>query len=239
MIALAPEDRHDLLRWVLSAAFVLAAHGGIVAAIGQWEEPVDTEEPASAIVIELAPISAAPMELPNDLTPEPEQEPVEKVEEKVEEPMEPTPPTDVAVMLPPPEAKPEPPKPVEEQPPPAPAPPPNQAAIPTAPAQGRPNASTSNAVPRWQNQVAGILERNKRYPSEARNRHQQGVARLAFSIDRQGHVVSSRIVASSGSSALDQETLDLVQRAQPFPPPPPELPGAEVSLTVPVRFNIR
>ena len=77
-------------------ALVLAAHGGIVAAIGQWEEPVDTEEPASAIVIELAPISAAPMELPNDLTPEPEQEPVEKVEEKVEEPMEPTPPTDVA-----------------------------------------------------------------------------------------------------------------------------------------------
>jgi len=237
MIAPAPEDRHDLLRWVLSAAFVLAAHGGIAAAIGQWEEPVDAQEPASAIVIELAPISAAPMELPNDLAPQPEQEAIEKVEEKVEEPIEPTPPTDVAVMLPPPETKPEPPKPVEEQPPPAPAPPPRQAAIPAAPAQGRPNASTSTALPRWQSQVAGILERNKRYPSEARNRLQQGVVRLAFSIDRQGRVVSSRIVASSGSSVLDQETLDLVHRAQPFPPPPPEFPGGEIE--VPVRFNIR
>ena len=94
-------------------------------------------------------------------------------------------------------------------------------------------------MPAWKNQVVGILERNKRYPSEAQTRHQQGVAQLAFSIDRQGKVMSSRIVQSSGSSALDAETLELVRRAQPFPSPPPELPGAQITLTVPIRFNIR
>jgi protein TonB len=43
-------------------------------------------------------------------------------------------------------------------------------------------------------------------------------------------------VTSSGSAALDAETLGLLQRAQPFPPPP-ELAGSE--MTVPLRFNIR
>ena len=93
------------------------------------------------------------------------------------------------------------------------------------------------AVLTWRNQIVTILEHNKRYPSQARARGEQGVTRLAFRIDGEGHLLSSRIVASSGSAALDAETLALVQRAQPYPPPPSELAGSE--LTVPVSFNIR
>ena len=33
---------------------------------------------------------------------------------------------------------------------------------------------------------------------------------------------------------LDEETLALVQRAQPFPVPPPEVPGDEIKFMVPV-----
>ena len=44
-------------------------------------------------------------------------------------------------------------------------------------------------------------------------------------------------MTSSGSAALDAETLALVRRAQPFPPPPPDLAGSE--MTVPLRFSIR
>ena len=84
-----------------------------------------------------------------------------------------------------------------------------------------------------------MLEHNKRYPAEARARGEHGVTRLAFSIDAEGHLLSSRIVASSGSAALDAETLALVQRAQPFPPPPPELAGSEIKFVVPVQFSIR
>jgi periplasmic protein TonB len=62
---------------------------------------------------------------------------------------------------------------------------------------------------------------------------------LTFSLDRQGRVVSSKIAKSSGSSALDEATLELVRRAQPFPAPPPEMAGAEVNLSVPIRYNIR
>jgi protein TonB len=38
---------------------------------------------------------------------------------------------------------------------------------------------------------------------------------------------------------LDEEALALVLRAKPFPAPPREMPGEEVKLTVPIRFNFR
>jgi protein TonB len=52
-------------------------------------------------------------------------------------------------------------------------------------------------------------------------------------------VINSRIAHSSGASALDEEALALLRRAQPFPAPPRELPGERVDLTVPIRFNLR
>ena len=84
-----------------------------------------------------------------------------------------------------------------------------------------------------------LLERNKRYPESAQSRRQQGVAQVFFSLDRQGRVIDSRVVRSSGASALDEEALAILRRAQPFPPPPPELSGQRVNLTVPIRFNLK
>jgi protein TonB len=51
--------------------------------------------------------------------------------------------------------------------------------------------------------------------------------------------VTSRVVRTSGFAALDRETIDTVRRAQPFPPPPPNMPGETFDFTVPIRFNIR
>jgi protein TonB len=45
-------------------------------------------------------------------------------------------------------------------------------------------------------------------------------------------------VQGSGFVTLDNEVLELVGRAQPFPAPPPELRGDTVTLTVPVMFRI-
>ena len=58
----------------------------------------------------------------------------------------------------------------------------------------------------------------------------------AFSIDRHGDLVSSRIVKSSGSALLDAEALDLIKRAAPLPPPPAEIADSELSFVVPIRF---
>ncbi len=87
-----------------------------------------------------------------------------------------------------------------------------------------PGAASHNpdAVPNWKSQLVARLERYKRYPPEAQSRGEQGVAQLAFSVDRSGGVHHARIVRSSGSSLLDAATLALVERAAPLPPPPPE-----------------
>jgi protein TonB len=112
------------------------------------------------------------------------------------------------------------------------------AALPAAPEQG-PLTKNSRSIQSWQRQVVTLLERNKRYPPAARSRRQQGVAQLFFTLDRHGHVTESRVLRSSGATTLDQEALALLHRAQPFPPPPPELTGERVGVTVPIRFNLK
>jgi protein TonB len=207
VITLGAQDRRELIRWLACSAVVLFAHAGIAAALIEWRAPVEEGE----VGIDAIVVEFQPEQKEIDPTPVP----VERVEEKEE----PLPEQQSEAMLPPkPEPLPEPPH--EEV-----------TAVAPRPVQARAVLVT------WRNQIVTILERNKRYPSDARARGEHGVARLAFSIDGAGHLISSRIVASSGSAALDQETLALVQRAQPFPPPPPELVGAE--MTVPVNFSIR
>ncbi len=62
---------------------------------------------------------------------------------------------------------------------------------------------------------------------------------MAFTIDHEGHLLSSHIVQSSGSPELDQETLAMLARAQPMPKPPENVFDGELSFVVPIRFNIR
>jgi periplasmic protein TonB len=92
---------------------------------------------------------------------------------------------------------------------------------------------------RWQTALAAHIERFKRYPAKARSSGEQGIATVAFTIDRQGRLLTSRIVQSSGSATLDQETLAMLVRAQPMPAPPTNIPDNKLSFIVPVRFNIR
>jgi protein TonB len=147
-----------------------------------------------------------------------------------EEESEPTPPQEDS-KPPEPEAEvaipiPEPPKPE----------PPTEEKHATAP----PRAKTPpSSVVRWQSLLAAHIEHFKRYPAEARSRGDQGTVKIAFTIDHEGHLLASHIVQSSGSTALDEETLAMLTRAQPMPKPPANVLDSELSFMVPVRFNIR
>jgi protein TonB len=264
MMALSADDIADLRRWAICGAVIVLAHGAIAAGTINWREEIEAAEPAAAIVIEFAPVPVAPAAPPTDIAPGPEQvmseaspeRPVEQVEEKqkTEEKVASKP-----VEEPPPEIKPAPNPDVALEPPhqevmraqpqeartPAPmtsapqALPERTAALPAAPTQGRLTPNRSSAVPTWKTEILALLERNKRYPEAAQSRHQQGTAQVFFSLDRQGRVIDSRVVRSSGASALDDEALALLRRAQPFPAPPPELPGPRIEVTVPIRFNLK
>lgn len=100
-------------------------------------------------------------------------------------------------------------------------------------------ASAPRIDPSWESLLLKHLQEFKNYPLEARLRNEQGVVLLAFSIDRNGHVMSRHIVRGSGYADLDAEVMALVERAQPMPAFPPSMAEAELDLTVPIRFSLR
>jgi periplasmic protein TonB len=228
-------DRTETVRWAACFLLVAGLHAMAALSFVRSLQPSDFEAGAPVVVLELPEITAAPTAPPSDLAPGPpemETEPTPPPKEETK------PPEEMAeVALP----EPEPPKP---QPPveqreatatPSVELPPSTAAPPTPGAE----VKTPAAMIRWQSALAAHLERFKRYPAAARMHHEQGIATVAFTIDRDGHLLRSSIVQSSGSPALDQETLDMLARAQPMPKPPGDTPNLALSFTVPVRFNIR
>lgn len=239
----------ETARWTACFALAFALHaGGAAALLARWNDEADPIANAPVILIDLAPVPAAPATEPTEqppgpqqaeAQPEPEPEPVKPLA-ALEQPPTPAP-DPVPAVTPPNPPEPEKPQVKREKrasvaSAPSPAEQKAERAVAAAPgAAGR----SSDAIPSWRSQVAAKLERSKRYPPEARARGEQGVAQLAFSIDRGGAVHGARIVRSTGSSALDRETLDLVARAQPLPPPPPELSGSRIAVTVPIRYTIR
>ena len=234
MMAAAMDD-YDLRRWALSAMVVIGIHAALAVTITRWHEPLAGDEGTEAIIVDLAPFTAPPTESKSDLAPGPEQQqseavpktqvakPEETPQEKIEQP-QPSPDADVQLPV-------EPNKPPDKQ-----IEQPSPPALATSPPRPTPSAAQ---VSSWHRKIAQQVERHKGYPAAARARHETGVAQLAFKIDRQGMVVASRVVRTSGFALLDQETIATVQRAQPFPPPPPNMPGDTFEFTVPIKFNIR
>jgi TonB family protein len=83
--------------------------------------------------------------------------------------------------------------------------------------------------------VFSKLELAKNYPEEARKRGARGSSVIAFALDDKGHVRKVTLLQSSGDTALDVESLALVERAAPFPPPPP---GAQKEFAAVVEFGV-
>lgn len=251
--------RPELMRWSLCAVVVVAAHGVVALAVAGRSDEEELEAGAPVVMIELAPLAAAPPAPPRDLAAGPlvetenqervaEQAPPERKEpdkerekEKVVE-VPPAPEPEVAMTQPQPMAEE---GPIEDKPAPVVAP---AAPVPTAPQNAPAPAertaapavaplerATSTAIASWERLLVAQLERHKRYPPQAHGA--VGEARLEFSIDRAGKVLASRIVRSSGSEALDQEALALIKRAAPLPPPPSGLPDDRLSFVVPIRYH--
>jgi periplasmic protein TonB len=230
--------RTEAVRWVMCFALVAVMHGlAALAFVIDTSVASDFDAGAPVVTLELPDIAAAPAVLPNDVEPsppEPESDPTPPPPEEEIKPPEVV--AEVALPIPEP-PKPQPP--VEERPPTATP----SVAIPLSedapPSPGAEVQTPRTSVIRWQSALAAHIERFKRYPQEARSRAEQGVASVAFTIDHEGRLLSSRIVQSSGSATLDEETLAMLARAQPMPRPPEQVSDSQLSFVVPVRFTLR
>jgi len=260
----------DGIRWSGSFAFVLAAHATVVGLALSWNRlDAPYSPPLAAVMIEMAPLPAAPVATPAEALPAPdlseavpepsEPPPVELKPMNIEVPLaEPPPPVVVPlaeVTLPPPD----PPPPVDLKPPDRPKkvekprpPPPKPSALATAPtaapeqtertvapAPGATPEPPSPALPTWKGLLLRHLERHKRYPLQAQRARQEGTTFVRFVMSRDGRVLSARIERASGVAALDQEGLDLLARAQPLPPLPSDQPGERLELIVPIQFFLK
>ena len=254
-------ERAERKRWLVCAGVSLLVHAGIVGALVRTVKPFEQHvSEIGSIVVEIAMQPAAAASADTSLPPGPSQAQTEPAVATPKAttgrlaataaPLENEP--DVPPLSNPELAMVPPPQPPAENPPETHS---KQTAVQTASAphvvaaptaelaaastRGSQPALLSPALPKWMGAIAVMLERNKRYPADARSRGAQGTAQVAFVLDRGGRVVSRTLVQSSGVAVLDQEALALLGRAQPFPPPPGDVPGDQISLTVPILFTLR
>ncbi len=244
----------DLIRWLGSAAVVLAAHAAVVLSLTWRSEQADVESGAPVVMLDLAPVAAAPPAPKSELPPGPLQTTAE-AQEQVRQEAEAKPPDqphekyespamNPEVALPPrtPEAVREPAETkvareaVEAAP--APTAPPS-VEVPASRPQGPPvqavSKSSAAAIITWQRAMLGRVQRFHRYPADAHN--QSGIAEVEFAIDRAGRVLSSRLVKSSGHALLDRDAVALIKRASPFPSPPGDISDDLLTIVVPVRYD--
>jgi TonB family protein len=86
--------------------------------------------------------------------------------------------------------------------------------------------------------VTTRLKRVMHYPREAVTRSEEGVVGVAFTLDRTGKLIESRVTESSGNFLFDREALAMIERAQPFPASP--LRGRDtVDFATAIRFQLR
>lgn len=92
------------------------------------------------------------------------------------------------------------------------------------------------SVEAWKRDVSVRLTQARRYPA-ALTPGQEGTAKVAFRIDRAGHLMASWLIEASGIPAIDAEALAIVERAQPYAALPAEVPDDSAVLTVPFHFG--
>ena len=90
----------------------------------------------------------------------------------------------------------------------------------------------------YTNQLTRAIAKQKKYPKIAQMRQWQGEVLLNIEIDPQGNLVKANILEESRYKILNNEAIDMVKRASPFPQPPEELRLKNFTVLVPISFKL-
>lgn len=115
-----------------------------------------------------------------------------------------------------------------------PAPIPVKQETPPAPSQ----TDIDDARGKYGHSLWGAISKHKKYPKIAAMRNWQGEAIVELELDGNGKLKSKKIIKSSGHDVLDNQALEMVEKALPFPAPPEALRGTNFTITVPVPFKL-
>ena len=95
------------------------------------------------------------------------------------------------------------------------------------------------AMLRYQDMVKQRIEGVRRYPSWAKKHRVEGDACIKFTVLSNGLSQDVEIIHSSGSKILDEEAVDTIKRASPFPPIPEEIDSSLVRMEVSIVFTLK
>ncbi len=231
-----------MLIWALICSVLL--HVLLVVIVPDFKFEIRKDKPQALTVEIMQPTPPAPVALPEPVVPEPvEPEPIKK-EIKPVEPVKPVrkkSPEPVPIEEPTPEpatAEPQPPSVITAAPK-IDAPPVITAPAPEPPKKIEPNENEiNNALSQYGSTLGMAIAKHKSYPKIAQMRGWQGECLLDLKIDSNGTVLSANIKESSGYDSLDNQALEMVRKASPFPAPPEALRGRSFNITVPVSFRL-
>ena len=100
------------------------------------------------------------------------------------------------------------------------------------------SATLEKARVNYQDMIASLLARAKRYPERALRRRMTGDGTIRIEISSDGSLAEFNIVESTDSPILDEELKAMVDRAAPFPAFPPDLRRQSLALVVPITFRL-
>ncbi|QIO36670.1 TonB family protein [Bradyrhizobium sp. 1(2017)] len=91
----------------------------------------------------------------------------------------------------------------------------------------------------YRERLSSHIARFPYYPDAVADLTISGTTYVRFRVSRDGRLLGSDVKQSSGDDDLDRAALDAVERSQPFPAVPPEIPDAKLEFIVPFVFKDR
>jgi len=127
---------------------------------------------------------------------------------------------------------------------PSPEPPPSPAAslqarvgaAPSAPPP--PEALDAGIVAQYRISLMSAARQFKRYPRAALDNNWQGRVEVRLAVAASGDIASLEVRKSTGHAVLDQQALEMIERAKHAAPIPPALRGREFVVDIPVIFSL-
>jgi len=83
------------------------------------------------------------------------------------------------------------------------------------------------------------IESRWSYPEQARERNEEGVTTVRFSLDDRGVLSGQDILASSGSSVLDEHSLAVIRAAAPYDRLPEELSLSRLHIVASFHYRLK
>lgn len=102
---------------------------------------------------------------------------------------------------------------------------------------GNSEDAAAEAMTRYTQVISSWVKKHMQYPKLAAKRGIHGQAMVRIRLQRNGELVWAKMERETGEALLDHEAINVMKRASPMPPAPPDVQGGEMEFLIPVKFG--